>query len=67
MGGAFYKVLCLFAGTERPEDTFCDCDDLGKAKHFADRWKQGAYTHDADSVIKAIVVDPCGAVVYEVI
>jgi hypothetical protein len=60
-----YKILCRFAGDERLEDTFCDCDDLETAKHFADRWKQGAYTHDVDSVVKAIVVAPCGEVVYE--
>lgn len=60
-----YKILCLFAGAEKLEDAFCDYDDLEKAKHFADRWKQGAYTHDTDSVVKAIVVDSCGSVVYE--
>ena len=62
-----YKILCLFSGAERLEDTFCDCDDLGKAKRFAERWKQGAYTRDADAVVKAILIDDSsGKVVYEV-
>jgi hypothetical protein len=24
-----YKILCLFAGSEKIEDTFCDIDEAG--------------------------------------
>lgn len=45
-----YKILCKFAGEDRLVDVFNDCDNLEAAKHFADRWKQGIFTHDADAI-----------------
>lgn len=61
-----YKILCKFSGEDRLVDVFNDCDNLEAAKHFADRWKQGMFTHDADAIEQAVVVAPCGEVVYEV-
>lgn len=59
-----YKIMCRYAGSDKLEDTFCDTDNLEHAKHFADRWKMGAYCHDADSVVEAVVMDSSGNVVY---
>lgn len=60
-----YKILCKFAGEDKLVDSFTYCDNLEAAKKFADRWKQGCFTYDADAIEQAVVVAPCGEVVYE--
>ena len=59
-----YKIMCRYVGSDKFEDTFCDTDNLKDAEHFAERWKMGAFCHDADSIVEAVVMDSSGNVVY---
>lgn len=59
-----YRIMCRYVGSDKFEDTFCDIDNLKDAELIAERWKRGAFCHDADSIVEAVVMDSSGNVVY---
>lgn len=61
-----FNIYVQFSDSNGFEDTFNPIESLDDAKHFANRWKQGAFTYLPDEIKKVRVLDSSSNIVYEI-